>query len=230
MGTLQDLFNDARLYMDDKQTKPQYSNGILLRVLNKFGSDLKELGKDTSMDDGFFTIKDVISYDFPTEMWFPVHARWNDGGSDYPLVMLDPSNFSELDYRSGEVTGAPRYMSIKDKQLVVYPTPDKSYTIKLETVSKWVDIVEADLTKEFSEYFDKDYELSVLYFLIFKSLKVNNDLGARMKRDFYKIPGGDWEKISRLEALKYKPFNAKTRRIQGVQKTTNNSNYNAGII
>jgi len=75
MGTLQDLFNDARLYMDDKQTKPQYSNGILLRVLNKFGSDLKELGKDTSMDDGFFTIKDVISYDFPTENVVPCTCK-----------------------------------------------------------------------------------------------------------------------------------------------------------
>jgi len=230
MGTLTNLFIDARAYMNDKQTKPQYSNRILLRVLNKFGSDIKELSKDTSLDDGFFTAKGVIQYDFPTNMWYPVHARWNDGGSDYPLVILDPSNFSELDYRSGEITGAPRYMSIKDKQLVLYPTPDKAYHVKMETVSKWEDIVEADLVKEFSEYFDKTYELSAMNFLIFKSLKENNDLGARMKRDFYKVIGGDWVKIERLEALKYKPFNAKTRRIQGVQKTTNNSNYNAGII
>jgi hypothetical protein len=230
MSKLSELFIDARGYMNDKATKPQYSNRILLRVLNKFGSNIKALNKDTSLNEGFFTISGVIQYAFPDDMWYPVNAKWNEGDSDYPLTILDPVNFSELDYRSGEVTGAPRYMSIKDKQIVLYPTPDKVYQIKLETVCKWNDILEANLDADFSDYFDKTYEYPALMFLVFKSLKANNDLGARMKNDFYKTIGGEWEEIRRMESFKYKPFNAKTRRLSGVKKTINNDNYNSGII
>lgn len=224
MTTLQEILDDARLFMDDKGNKPQYTNRILLRALNSLGSEIKAINRDISLSDGFTTVSGQWQYSFPLSMWYPVRAICYQDTNVYKINILDPSNFADFDYRSGEITGTPRYLSIRDKKFVVYPTPDGEYEIKFEMISSWDKIEEANLGDDFEDWFDGAYEKYVVTYIVFNSLKSNNDLTNAMRKDFYRV-GGDWEFIRKLESMKLRPFNAMNRRTAGVVQKNINSNY-----
>jgi hypothetical protein len=228
MTTLQQILDDARLFMDDKGSKPQYTDRILLRALNSLGAEIKAINRDISLSDGFTTSIGQWEYSFPLRMWYPVRAMAYEGNSTYKLNILDPANFSDFDYRSGEITGTPRYLSVRDKKFVIYPTPDNSYEIKFEMISTWDKITEADLGDDFEDWFDGAYEKYVVTYLVFNSLKSNNDLTKAMRIDFYRV-NGDWEFIRSMESMKYRPFNAMNRRTTGVVQKNINSNYDTII-
>lgn len=228
MTTLQQLLDDARLFMDDKGSRPTYTDRILLRALNSLGSEIKAINRDISLSDGFITSSGVFEYSFPLSMWYPVRAMCYEGSNVYKINILDPANFSDFDYRSGEITGTPRYLSVRNKKFVVYPTPDASYEIKFEMISSWDKITEADLGDDVEDWFDGAYEKYIVTYLVFNSLKSNNDLTESMRKDFYRV-GGDWEFIRKLESMKYKPFNAMNRRTAGVVQKNINRNYDTII-
>lgn len=231
MSTIAELIADVRNYLGDDDTNKQYSDRMFLRVLNSFGSEIRAIGKDWSINDGFITVQGTYNYEFPEGMWFPINAKYQDtNGEQYPLTILDPSNFSDLDYRSGKDTGRPMFLSIKNREFVIYPTPDNNYEITFEVISDWVDIAVADLGDDFSLWFDKNYEKYAFNYLIMTLLKPTSDVSLALKNSItftYYRSNGDWETIKKLELLKYKPLNAKSRRYLGVQKKTNYSDYNA---
>ncbi len=234
MSTIQELITDARNYLGDDDTNKQYSDRMFLRVLNSLGSEIRALAKDWSISEGFITLAGTYNYEFPEGMWFPINAKYSDStGNQYPLTILDPSNFSELDYRSGNNTGQPMFMSVKDKEFVIYPTPDDSYEITLEVITDWTDLTDAELGDDFLDYFDKNYEKYAFNYLIMTLLKPTSDVALALKNSitstFYRA-NGDWETIKRLELMKYKPFNAKNRRYLGVQKKNSNTDYNSSLV
>jgi hypothetical protein len=228
MSTLQEILDDARYYMDDKSSKPQYSNRILLRALNAFGSEIKAINQDISLSDGFTTSQGTWEYSFPIGMWYPVRVACLDGNTNYPITILDPANFADFDFRSGNMTGVPRYLSVRDKKFVVYPTPDGAYDILFDMIAKWTNISEDDLSDDFEDYFDESYEKYAINYIIFNSLKSNNELTEKMWANFYRV-NGDWERIKSLETMKYKPFNAMNRRTAGVVSKDNYTDYGRSI-
>ena len=228
MSTIKEILEDARLYMDDKGSRPQYTDRILLRALNSFGAEIKAINRDLSLSDGFTTSQGTWQYSFPLNMWYPVRAVCSQGDREYPVTILDPSNFADFDFRSGRQTGMPRFLSIRDKKFVVYPTPDASYDIKFDMIAQWTKIETTDLDDDFIDYFDESYEKYAINYIIFNSLKSNNELTQTMRADFYRV-NGDWERIKSLEIMKYKPFNAMNRRTAGVISKSYYTDYNRSI-
>lgn len=228
MSTISELLADARLLMNDSGSKPQYPDRVLLRVLNCFGSEIKAINRDISLSNGFKTSSGKWQYNFPVDMWYPVSARYNDGDKYYPVTILDPANFSELDFRSGEETGEPRFISVRDKKFVVFPTPDGIYNITFEMVTRWDDITIDDIEDDFGDWFDQSYEKYAINYLVLNSLKSNNELVDSMRADFYRV-GGQWEFIRKMESMKFRPFNAKNRRTAGVTQNKY-GDYNSGAI
>jgi len=224
-ATVLDILNEARVDLGDKKpTKgsPTYSDDRLLRKLNDFGSQIKAIGKDRKAATDITLISGTASYSFPATYWFPVAARYKDSDNYLPVTILRGSNTHDIDYLSGENTGAPRFIFILDDKIYVSPTPDKTYYLNIEMVEHFTKITSsADL---FSVHFDPSYESYAIDYIVMETPKKSDTLSKDTRKVFYSRDEA-WDRIKRLEGMKYTPFNAKTRRTDGVKGTNRLPDY-----
>jgi len=212
---ISEMFTMVRKELDDTSSPYKYDNKRLLLGLNAFGRDLVALGKDTTLSSAMTLTANVNYEAFPASYWFPVNARIKDTDIYLPLTILRGSNTGEIDFLSKEITGKPQFIFIKENKFYLYPTPDSDYELIIEFVAVFDKITDSDLDDEISVYLDNQYEDYILDYLKMKVLKKNNTEFNQIDLSFNR-QGGYWDKIKKIENLKYAPFNAKNRRTNGV--------------
>jgi hypothetical protein len=226
MSTIQQVINDCRSYIGDKDTvNSTYSTDLILRALNNFGRDVTALGLNRSLATDLTLTSGTYQYSYPTNFWYPVAARIKSSSLNYiPIPILEGSNVHDYDIKSGQVKGQPEFIFILDNKICVYPTPETTYYLNLEMVKRITVITSADLTKQFSEYFDQDYEDYAIDYVAMNVLPKNDSLSKEIRSLFYGYQGA-WQSITRLESMKYKPFNARNRRTSGANLNNNLPDY-----
>jgi len=231
MSTIQEVINLIREQLDDKieagDRKTYSDQRILTKGINAIGRDIAAIGKDKETSSTISMVSGTRAYAYPTNYWYPVSARYQDVANDdsHPVTILRSPNVTELDTLDPDNTGDPIYLYIRDNKINVWPVPDNTGLITLVMIKQFVKVTTADLSENFSAYFDDNYEDWIIDYATFNVLKYNDPLAASMRKVFYER-GGAWDNIKRLEDKKFTPFNARTRRTDGVKNTGMFNDYN----
>lgn len=227
MSTIQQIIDIVREIVGDKQEGgvSQFGDSRYLMALNNFGADIVALGKNKTIATDIVITPTTNKYAYPTGYWFPVSARYKDTNDYIPIDFLKSANVHTSDIVSSNTSGSPCYLFLIDDKIGVYPWPDNTYYLSIEMVKRFTKITVLDLSKNFETYIDTDYELYAIDYMVMNIMKPNDSLARETRSRFYSYDGA-WRKITRLEDMKYIPFNAKNRRTSGVQNI-NNSDYDS---
>lgn len=218
MTLIQNIIDRSRTDLNDKVEggSSKYSDQDIITAMNEFMNRVQAFGKNKSTGQDIAITPGTFEYSFPTNFWWPVSARLKTSNGYDTISILRDVNTHEYDFISNITSGDPQFVTILDNKIAVYPMPSSACTLRMECVNRPTLISDnaTDKAKDFSLFFDASYEIYVKDYVLLRLLPADNPQRIQIKKDF-EYAGGYWNQIERIEAFKYDPFNAKTRRTQG---------------